>query len=153
MANRLIKKSARIPRAKRGLPEGTAVQRDGSPRRKRTATAEDVWVTTLRLRPEIREGLELLQGALGVTMNKLMNDGLAEYVTTRTAVLEADLQTALGRIRRYRQQDPTFSESFAQIAGEEAERPDADPVEGVAYRTEAAGPAVSMVRNLIAESH
>ncbi|MGE0796708.1 MAG: hypothetical protein AB7G13_29070 [Lautropia sp.] len=108
--------------------------------------------TTLRLRPELHRGLELLQESLGVTMNKLMNDGLAQFVSTKTAALESDLQAALERIRRYRRSDPTFAKDFEAIVAAEVAHQEEDGIEGVAYRGEE-GPAVSIVRHLIAEHH
>ena len=104
--------------------------------------------TTLRLDPATRRGLELLQGALGTTLNGLMNEGLAIYVAQRTAALERDVQANLDRIKRYRKTDPTFSKAFAAIAAEEAAHRDEDPVEGVPFR-EQAGPAVHAVRRMI----
>jgi hypothetical protein len=108
--------------------------------------------TTLRLEPGVRRGLELLQGALGVTLNKLMNEGLAIYVAQRTAALERDMQASLERIKQYRRTDPTFSKAFAAIADEEAMHAHDDPVQGVpALDTvrEPAGPTVVAVRRLM----
>jgi hypothetical protein len=104
--------------------------------------------TTLRLAPGTRRGLELLQQASGVTLNKLMNEGLAIYVAQRTAALEQGVQASLQRIKRYRKADPTFSKLFAAMAEEEAACGRDDPVEGVAVRVRT-GPAVTAVRQLI----
>jgi hypothetical protein len=105
--------------------------------------------TTVRLKPETRRGLELLQDALGVTMNRLMNDALALFVSTRTAMLQSDLEASLARIKRYRKSHPGFSTDFEEIAKAEITHRGEDPFEGVPYR-DAAGPAVSMVRRVIA---
>ena len=125
-----------------GLPAASATRA----RTKRT----DLVATTLRLRPELHHGLELLQESLGVTMNKLMNDGLAMFVSTKTAALESDLQAALERIQRYRRSDPTFARDFDAIVAAEVAHQAEDDIEGVAHREEE-GPAVSIVRQLIAD--
>jgi hypothetical protein len=105
--------------------------------------------TTVRLNPETRRGLELLQDALGLTMNKLMNDALALFVSRRTAILQSDLETSLARIKEYRKSDPRFAKDFEEIARAEVKHRGEDPFEGVAYR-KGAGSAVSMVRQVIA---
>jgi hypothetical protein len=105
--------------------------------------------TTVRLKPETRRGLELLQDALGLTMNKLMNDALALFVSKRTAMLQGDLEASLARIKQYRKSDPGFSKDFEEIAKAEVTHRGEDPFEGVPYR-DAAGSAVSMVRRVIA---
>ena len=102
----------------------------------------------MRLEPDTRRGLELLQAELGSTLNKLLNEGLAIFVAQRTAALEHNVQANLERIRRYRKTDPGFSKTFAAIANEEAAHGHDDPVAGLAY-IEQASPALKAVRQLI----
>lgn len=105
--------------------------------------------TTIRLRPEVRRGLEFLHGKLGGTMNKLVNDGLAAYVQMRTAALDEELRSALDEIRKLRQSDPMFTKEFAEVARAEVEHAADDPAQGVAMRRPKADSAVAMVRTLI----
>jgi hypothetical protein len=116
------------------------------------ADEEALVATTLRLEPATRRGLELLQDALGTTLNKLMNEALAIYVTQRTAALERDVVASLDRIKRYRKTDRGFSKVFAAIAEEEAVHGHNDPAEGVPSLEkpgEHAGTVVATVRQLI----
>jgi predicted transcriptional regulator len=117
------------------------------------AANEEVLVaTTLRLEPAIRRGLELLQDALGTTLNRLMNEALAIYVAQRTAALQRDVEASLDRIKRYRKTDQTFSKVFAAIAEEEAVHGHNDPAEGVPLLEKPgvhSGTAVAAVRQLI----
>jgi hypothetical protein len=118
----------------------------------RAADEEALVPTTLRLEPAIRQGLELLQSALGTTLNRLMNEALAIYVAQRTAALERDVAASLERIKRYRKTDRTFSRVFAAIAAEEAVHGRNDPAEGVPLLEEPgkhAGTVTTAVRRLI----
>lgn len=143
-----IRKAATSGRKKRragtkGTTRSRAVhQKTGTP------SAEGPVTTTLRLRPEVRQGLEFLQRKFGGTMNKLMNDGLATYIGIRTRALDEQLRASLEEIKRLRRTDPMFTRDFAEIAHAEAMYGAEDPVEGVPVRTDV-GSAVSMVRDVI----
>ncbi|MFN0303333.1 MAG: hypothetical protein ACKVQU_23585 [Burkholderiales bacterium] len=113
------------------------------------AVDEPLVSTTVRLRHDIRQGLELLQRKLGGTMNKLMNDGLAMYISVRAAAFENDLRASLEEIKKLRRADPMFTKDFAEIAQAEVMYRAEDPVEGVATRDGTVS-AVSMVRDVIA---
>jgi hypothetical protein len=105
--------------------------------------------TVLRLAPRTRKGLEFLQASLGMTMNKLMNEALAEYVAQRTAALEHEVQANLDRIKQHRRADPTFAAEFLRVAQAEAKYAKDDPVEGRFFIEDDAGPALATVRKVI----
>ena len=105
--------------------------------------------TTIRLRPEVRKGLEFLHDKLGGTMNKLVNDGLAAYVQMRTAALDQELRSALEEIKKLREADPLFTKDFAEVARAEAMYAADDPAQGKAKRRRKGDSAVAMVRGLI----
>lgn len=140
------KRPAARPAAAKGRPA-----RPATPAEPQQAAAVPT-TTTIRLRPEVRRGLEFLHGKVGGTMNKLVNDGLAVYVQMRTAALDEELRSALDEIRKLRQSDPMFTQDFAEVARAEAAYAAEDPAQGVAVRRSRrpkAGSAVSMVRTLI----
>jgi len=143
-----IRKAATLRRKKRRAGTKATTRSRAVHQKARAASAEGPVMTTLRLRPEVRQGLEFLQRKLGGTMNKLMNDGLATYVGMRTSALDEQLRASLEEIKRLRRRDPMFTRDFAEIARAEATYRAEDPVEGVPVRTEV-GSAVSMVRDVI----
>jgi hypothetical protein len=143
-----IRQAAISSRKKRRAGTKGATRSRAVHEKARTPSAEGPVTTTLRLRPEIRQGLEFLQRKFGGTMNKLMNDGLAAYVGMRTRALDEQLRASLEEIKRLRRRDPMFTRDFAEIAHAEAMYRAEDPVEGVPVRTDV-GSAVSMVREVI----
>ena len=108
--------------------------------------------TTLRLEPELRSGLELLQAALGTPLNKLVNMAVAEFVSAKAAHVESELEAALKKIKTLRRADPAFVKDFKAIAAAELRHRKQDPVEGKAFREAAAetASAVSLVRRVVA---
>ncbi len=138
------------PRGKpaRNARPGNAVTKHAAAAGADVSVARRAVSTTLRLEPDTRRGLELLQAELGSTLNKLLNEGLAIFVAQRTAALERNVQANLERIRQYRKTDPAFSKTFAVIAEEEAAHGHDDPLAGLAY-IEQASPALRAVRQLI----
>jgi hypothetical protein len=157
--NEAMTKTARKPTAsaaaKRSTPRRAAAKNPPARSAKRAVPLQAdpaPATTTIRLRPEVRRGLEFLHGKLGGTMNKLVNDGLAVYVQMRTASLDEELRSALDEIRKLRQSDPMFTKDFAEVARAETMHAADDPAQGVATRSSRrpkAGSAVSMVRSLI----
>lgn len=105
--------------------------------------------TTLRLEPELRSGLEVLQSALGTPLNKLVNMAVAEFVAAKAAHVESELEAALKKIKTLRRADPTFAKDFKAIAAAEVKHRKQDPVEGKAFREKPAS-AVSLVRRVVA---
>ena len=122
------------------------------PPRTASALAEGTLVhTALRLRPEVRRGLDSLQATLGGTLNGLMNEGLAEFVAHRSAALEVDMRVAMERIRSYHRRDPGFAREVQEIAEDEAATYGADPVDGVAYRV-TSGPSLAAIERILTRS-
>ena len=107
--------------------------------------------TTLRLEPELRSGLEVLQTALGTPLNKLVNMAVADFVAAKAAHVESELEAALKRIKTLRRADPTFAKEFKAIAAAEIKYCKHDPVEGKAFREDPAS-AVSLVRRVVASA-
>ncbi len=105
--------------------------------------------TTLRLEPELHEGLELLQATLGTPLNKLVNMAVADFVAAKAAHVEAELEAALKKIKALRRADPTFARAFEAIAVAQAKHGKRDPVEGKAFREKPMS-AVAMVRRVVA---
>jgi hypothetical protein len=105
--------------------------------------------TTLRLEPELRSGLEVLQTALGTPLNKLVNMAVADFVAAKAAHVESELEAALKKIKALRRADPTFAKEFKAIAAAEIKYRKHDPVEGKAFREEPAS-AVALVRRVVA---
>lgn len=88
---------------------------------------------TMRLEPLNEEGLALLKDALGVPMNKMVNEAVGEYVQRRTKSLEATLSGALERVKAHRRADPTFAKDLAEFVSSEAKHGAKDPLEGETY--------------------
>jgi hypothetical protein len=105
--------------------------------------------TTLRLEPELRHGLEVLQVALGTPLNKLVNMAVARFVAAKSADIESELEAALSRIKALRRADPTFAQDFKDIVSAEVKHRRQDPVEGKAFRRNGSASAVSMVRRVV----
>lgn len=103
--------------------------------------------TTYRLDPRFQKGLALLGKVRGVSANRMVNEAVGEYLNSRTAALEADLEGTLCRVRAYRETDPDFESAIAKFAEAEAALGDEDPVEGKEAAT--AGPVHALVRDLI----
>jgi hypothetical protein len=116
---------------------------------RKTAAAPTRVQTTLRLEPELRSGLEVLQTALGTPLNKLVNMAVADFVAAKAAHVESELEAALKKIKALRRADPTFAKEFKAIAAAEIKYRKHDPVEGKAFREQPAS-AVALVRRVVA---
>jgi predicted transcriptional regulator len=103
--------------------------------------------TTFRLDPRLEKGLALLGEVRRVPLNRLVNEAVGEYLDTRSAIVEAELEETLRRVKAYRQADADFESAISKFADAEAESAARDPVEGQATR--ANGPAQRLVRGLI----
>jgi len=103
--------------------------------------------TTYRLNPRFQKGLALLGKLRGISANRMVNEAVGEYLNSRTAAIEADLEDTLRRVRVYRETDPNFESAIAKFAEAEAALADEDPVEGKEAPT--AGPVQTLVRDLI----
>lgn len=84
---------------------------------------------TLRLEPSLSEGLELIRKQRGVTVNKLMNEAIRQYVDREVAEIDRELDQSLVELRAYRSRDPDFADSIDRVAEAEALCRD-DPAEG-----------------------
>jgi hypothetical protein len=91
--------------------------------------------------------LALLGEVRRVPLNRLVNEAVGEYLDTRSATVEAELEETLRRVKAYRQADPGFESAISKFADAEAELAPDDPVEG--HSTRAKGPAQRLVRELI----
>lgn len=85
--------------------------------------------TTLRLEQHIRAGLELIGSKRGMTLNKLMNLALQQFVAREVESLEAEASDTLARLRSYRDRDPDFTRAIEAVVEAEASAGD-DPAEG-----------------------
>lgn len=103
--------------------------------------------TTYRLEPRFQEGLALLGTVTKATANRMVNEAVGEYLASRTAEVEADLETTLGRLREYRRADPDFESAIAEFVQAEAELAGEDPAEGGA--APAVGPSQKTVRKIL----
>jgi predicted transcriptional regulator len=103
--------------------------------------------TTFRLDPRLEKGLALLGEVRRVPLNRLVNEAVGEYLDTRAATVEAELEETLRRVKAYRQADADFESAISKFADAEAESAAQDPVEG--HTTRAKGPAQRLVRELI----
>lgn len=146
-------KTSRKPGAKGSARARSAASKDlpRAPKRPAPSTSKQLVHTALRLHPDVRRRLEALRVQLGVTLNSLMNEGLAEFVAMRSAAVEVDMKSALARIKAYRRADPTFARDHLLIAQDEVATRGADPVEGTPYRVRR-GPSLTAVDEIIAGS-
>jgi hypothetical protein len=103
--------------------------------------------TTYRLDPHFQKGLALLGKVRKLPLNRMVNEAVGEYLESRTAAVEADLEETLRRVRAYRKADPNFESAISRFADAEAAWAREDPVEG--KTAPATGPAQRLVRKLI----
>jgi hypothetical protein len=103
--------------------------------------------TTYRLDPRFQQGLALLGQIRKLPLNRMVNEAVGEYLESRSAAVEADLEETLRRIRAYRKADPNFEGAISRFAEAEAALAGDDPVEG--KTAPAPGPAQRLVRDLI----
>lgn len=103
--------------------------------------------TTYRLDPRFQKGLALLRQVRKIPLNRMVNEAVGEYLESRAATVEADLEEILRRIRAYRKADPNFESAISRFAEAEAALAEEDPVEGKVASS--AGPAQRLVRELI----
>ena len=85
--------------------------------------------TTFRIDPIIKAGLQKLSDIKHVSLNRLANEAIAQYVDRQTAAVEDELEATLADLRAYRRNDPGFSKAIAAFADAEA-TVDEDPAEG-----------------------
>src|SRR5260370_13241068 len=103
--------------------------------------------TTYRLDPHCQKGLALLGKVRKMPLNRMVNEAVGEYLESRAAAVEADLEETLRRVRAYREADPDFESAISGFANAEAALAGEDPVEG--KTVSAAVPAQRLVRKLI----
>jgi hypothetical protein len=154
--SKILSASKRRPSAK-ARAHTPAVRKAATEKSAAAATA--VKTKTLRLAPEYEAGLALLKGVLGTPVNKMVNEAVGEYIRRRSAEMEADLTGVLEQVKAYRRADPQFKQARARWVDAEARLGGDDPVEGVVvdveppavarHRKAKAGPAQTMVRELL----
>ena len=103
--------------------------------------------TTYRLDPLFQKGLALLGTITKTPANRMVNEAVGEYLESRAAEVEADLEETLRRVKAYRNADPDHESAIARFVEAEASLAGEDPVEG--ETAPATGPAQRLVRNLI----
>jgi hypothetical protein len=80
--------------------------------------------TTFRLGPRLRKGLALLGEIRRVPLNRLVNEAVGEYLETRSASVEADLEATLRRVNAFREVEPNFESA---ISGSRTPKPNQPP--------------------------
>jgi hypothetical protein len=103
--------------------------------------------TTYRLEPRFQKGLALLGTITRKPANRMVNEAVGAYLASRTAEVEADLETTLRRVREYRSADSDFESAIEEFVQAEAVLAGEDPAEGEA--APAAGPSQKMVRKIL----
>jgi hypothetical protein len=107
-------------------------------------------VLTIRLDEGVQKGLQMLKANSGakLSLNKMVNAALAALIDKRAATFESELDQALRNIRASRQSDPGYKRAIKAFIDAEVAFAAEDPMEG-AQEPQAAGPAVSMVREML----
>jgi hypothetical protein len=107
-------------------------------------------VSTIRLDEGVQKGLQILKshGGAKYSLNKMVNAALAALIDKQAASLENQLDQALRNIRAYRKTDPGYKRAIKAFIDAEVAFAAVDPMEG-AREPQAAGPAVSMVREML----
>ena len=100
----------------------------------RTKRAGDVKPATLRLEPICEVGLGILKGVLHKSLNKMVNEAVAEYIKKSTVQVEAETGSVLTQLKAYRRADPTFQQDKDAFISAEAEFGATDRMEGVIYK-------------------
>jgi predicted transcriptional regulator len=86
--------------------------------------------TSIRLEPNLQQGLETLSKILKRPMYQLVNEALRDYVSRRSHDVEQDLKETLAGLRAYRRRDPAFKHAIAAAAKAEAQHGRSDPLDG-----------------------
>lgn len=107
-------------------------------------------VTTIRLDESVQSALRVLQAHSGVKrpLNKWVNLALAEFIEKQAATLETELEQSLKNIRACRKADPGYKRAIKALIDAEVSFAAVDPMQGT-REPRAAGPAVSMVRQML----
>jgi len=85
--------------------------------------------TTFRLDPRLQQGLSLLGQIRRLPLNRMVNEAVGEYLESRSAAVEADLEETLHRVRAYRKADPN-EDAISRFAEAEAALAREDPAKG-----------------------
>lgn len=104
--------------------------------------------TTFRIDSTVNSGLVKLSKNLGKSLNKLVNEALAEFVVKRSLEVENDLEATLADLRAYRKSDPKFNRAITAFVEAEATGTH-DPAEG--HIVSRVGPTESKLRELLSE--
>src|SRR5439155_25538513 len=99
-------------RAKHASVTSRRAVRTTLPKRAKGAPA----ATTFRLDPHFQKGLALLGRVRKLPLNRMVNEAVGEYLESRAAAVEADLEQTLRHIRAYRKADPDFESAIAAFA-------------------------------------
>ena len=125
----------------KGRPSGTPANK---------ATSGRARVTTIRIYEGVQAGLRILEAHSGVKrpLNKWVNLALADFIDRQIAPIEEELNQALKDIDAYRKTDPGYKKAIKAFIEAEVAHAGEDPMERASERP-AAGPAVSMVREML----
>lgn len=107
-------------------------------------------VSTIRLDEGVQKGLRILKAHSRnkLSLNKLVNIALAALIDKQAATIESELDQALRNIKAYRKTDPGYKRAIKAFIDAEVAFAAEDPMEGT-RDLQAAGPAVSMVREML----
>lgn len=107
-------------------------------------------VTTIRLDETVQKGLRFIETHGGVKrpLNKWVNLALAELIERQAATIQSELEQALRNIDAYRKTDPGYKRAIKAVIDAEVAFAAEDPMEG-SREPQSAGPAVSMVRDML----
>ena len=107
-------------------------------------------VSTIRLDEGVQKGLRILKAHSRnkLSLNKLVNIALAALIDKQAATIESELDQALRNIKAYRKTDPGYKRAIKAFIDAEVAFAAEDPMEGT-REPQAAGPAVSMVREML----
>jgi hypothetical protein len=143
---------------------GGSATRERSAAKKASPAAVQVRPKTLRLEPRFETGLGLLKEILHKPVNKMVNEAVGEYIQKRSAEVETEMTSVVERLRAFRRADSDFRQDKEAFVAAEAELAGSDPMEGTLYDVERsdrqsaprraakkakAGPALSLVRDLL----
>ena len=103
--------------------------------------------TTIRLDPQLKEGLLKLSKLRATTLNKMISTALAEFVARDTQILQQELEASIKDLQRLSKQDPGFERAIARIVDAELATGE-DPAEGTVSFVEE-HQATDLVRELL----
>lgn len=86
--------------------------------------------TTIRLEPNVQEGLELLAKVLKVPLNRLVNEAVQALVRKRATEVVVNMEVTLKLLKEKIANDPGFEQAINEFAKNEVLYAKDDPAEG-----------------------